>query len=104
MPKKLVKNRLFHIFNKVFHKECEKSQFTSGSFIPLKDYKQFRTLIVKEGVIVGAMVANYYHDWTPIYPGASACIYWSIDSDGTGSSSSDVYVHLYCLPFEDKEK
>ena len=80
--------------------EVEKTQFTSGSFIPLKDYKCFEGVIVKDGVVVGAMVSDYYHNTKYLHPGRPQCLYWSIDADGTGSSSSDVYVHMYCVPFE----
>jgi len=82
--------------------EIDKTRFHSGSFIPLKDYKRFNGVIVKDGVVVGALVSDYYGREKPLHPGRSKCLYWSIDSDGTGSSSSDVYVHMYCVPFEHK--
>ena len=56
----------------------------------------------KDNVVVGALVSDYYGHEKPLHPGRSVCLYWSIDSDGTGSSSSDVYVHMYCVPFENK--
>ena len=76
--------------------------FSSGSVIPLKDYKRFEGVIVKGEVVVGALVSDYYGNTKHLHPGRSRCIYWSIDSDGTESSSSDVYVHMYCIPFENK--
>ena len=82
--------------------ETDKVRLTSGSCIPLKEYKRFEGVIVKDGVVVGAVISNYYHNTQYLYPGRSACIYWSIDSDGSGSSSSDVYVHMYCMPFENQ--
>jgi len=82
--------------------EIDKTKLTSGSFIPLKDYKRFHGVIVKDDVVVGALVSDYYGNEVPLHPGRPRCIYWSIDSDGTGSSSSDVYVHMYCVPFENK--
>jgi len=82
--------------------DVEKTQFTSGGFIPLKSYKRFEGVIVKDGVVVGAMISDYYHHTQYLHPGHSKCIYWSMDYDGTGSSSADVYVHMYCVPFENK--
>lgn len=82
--------------------EVDKTQLSSGGFIPLKAYERFKGVILKDGVVVGAIVSDYYGNSKYLYPGRSQCLYWSIDSDGTGSSSSDVYVHMYCLPFEKK--
>ena len=82
--------------------EIDKTKFNSGRCIPLKEYKRFEGVIVKEDVVVGALVSDYYGHTKHLHPGRSLCIYWSIDSDGTGSSSSDVYVHMYCVPFENK--
>lgn len=81
--------------------EIEKSQITSGRYIPLKDYKRLSGVIVKDGVIIGAEIINYYHKTTQLYPGSSACIYWSVDSDGSGSSSSNEYVTMYCVSRKD---
>ena len=82
--------------------EIDRTTFTSGSFIPLKAYQRFEGVITKDNVVVGALVSDYYGHEKPLHPGRSVCLYWSIDSDGTGSSSSDVYVHMYCVPFENK--
>ena len=82
--------------------EIDKTMFSSGSVIPLKDYKRFEGVIVKEEIVVGALISDYYGNTKYLHPGRSKCIYWSSDSDGTGSSSSDVYVHMYCVPFENK--
>jgi len=80
--------------------EMDKTQLSSSGLIPLKAYERFKGVILKDGVVVGAIVSDYYGNSKYLYPGRSACLYWSIDSDGTGSSSSDVYIHMYCLPFE----
>ena len=82
--------------------EIDKTTFSSGGFIPLKEYKRFEGVIVKDDVVVGALVSDYYGHTKYLHPGRSLCIYWSIDSDGTGASSSDVYVHMHCVPFESK--
>ena len=90
------------VFNSSSYGEIDKTKFSSGSFIPLKDYKRFEGVIVKDEVVVGALVSDYYGNTKHLHPGRSCCIYWSIDSDGTGSSSSNVYVHMYCASFENK--
>lgn len=80
--------------------EVDRSHFSSGRFVPLKDYKRFRGVIVKDGIVVGAIVSDYYRNWKYLYPGRPQCLYWDVDTDGTGSSSSDVYVSMYSVPFE----
>lgn len=80
--------------------EMDKTQLSSSGLIPLKAHERFKGVILKDGVVVGAIVSDYYGNSKYLYPGRSKCLYWSIDSDGTGSSSSDVYIHMYCLPFE----
>ena len=90
------------VYSSSSYGEIEKTKFSPGSFIPLKDYKRFEGLIVKDGVVVGAQISDYYGNTHYLHPGRSCCIYWSIDNDGTGSSSSDVYVHMYCVPFNNK--
>lgn len=77
--------------------EIEKSSLSSGGFIPLQSYKRFCGVIVRDGIVIGAIIENYYHKQVYLHPGCPVCIYWSIDTDGTGSSSSDEYVQLYCL-------
>lgn len=80
--------------------ETDRSQYLSGKYTPLKDYERFRGIIVKDGVIVGAIVSDYYRNWKKLFPGRTQCLYWDVDTDGTGSSSSDVYVSMFCVPFE----
>ena len=91
-----------HEYSRSSYGELDKSTFTAGGLIPLKSYKRFEGVIVKDDVVVGALVSDYYGNEKKLHPGRSICIYWSIDSDGTGSSSSDVYVHMYCVPLEKK--
>jgi len=90
------------VFSSSSYGEIDKTKSSSGSLIPLKDYKRFTGVIVKDEVVVGALVSDYYGNTKYLHPGRPRCIYWSIDSDGTGSSSSDVYVHMYCVPLENK--
>lgn len=80
--------------------EEDKSRAVSGTCIPLKEYERFKGVIVKDGMIVGAVISNYYGNSCIVHPGRPQCIYWSVDSDGTGSSSSDTYVYMCCVPSE----
>lgn len=78
--------------------EIDKSELSSGSLKPLKDYERFRGIIVKDSVIIGAIVSDYHDKLNYLYPGRPACLYLDVDSDGTGSSSSSVFAYLHCLP------
>ena len=78
--------------------EIDKSELSSGCLKPLKDYKYFRGVIVKDNVVIGAIVSDYHEHLKYLYPGRPACFYSDVDNDGTGSSSSIVYVYLHCLP------
>lgn len=89
-------------FSRSSYGETDKTQFASGDFIPLRSYKRFKGVIVKDGVVVGAIVSDYYHNTKYLHPGRPRCLYWSVDSDGTGNSSSEVYVHMYCVPIENE--
>ena len=92
-----------HEYSRSSYGVIDKTTLTSGNWIPLKEYKRFEGLIVKDGVIVGAEIVDYYgRNVKHLHPGSPECIYWSVDTDGTGSSSSDVYVYLRYLPFTDK--
>ena len=78
--------------------EIDKSELSSGCLKPLKEYKFFRGVIVKEHVVIGAIVSDYHEHLKYLYPGRPACLYVDIDTDGTGSSASSVDVYLHCLP------
>lgn len=78
--------------------EIDKSEISSGCFIPLKDYERFCGVVVKENVVIGAIVSDYQEDLKYLYPGRPVCLYLDVDNDGTGASSSSVYAHLHCLP------
>ncbi len=80
----------------------EKARLTYGSFTPLKDYRRFKGVIVRDGIVVGAIVSDYYGNYKYLFPGRPQCLYWDVDTDGTGSTSSDVYVGMYCVPFENQ--
>ena len=78
--------------------EIDKSKSSSGCLKPLKDYKGFRGVIVKDNVVIGAIVSDYHERLKYLYPGRPVCLYSDVDNDGTGSSSSSVYAYLHCLP------
>lgn len=80
--------------------EIDKSKSSSSSLKPLKDYKYFRGVILKDHVIIGAIISDYRDNLKYLYPGRPACLYLSVDNDGTGSSSSSVYAYLHCLPVD----
>lgn len=77
--------------------EIDRSELASGCLKPLKGYKRFRGVIVKDDVVIGAIVSDYHERLNCLYPGRPVCLYLDVDNDGTGSSSSSVYAYLHCL-------
>lgn len=78
--------------------EIDKSEFSCGCLKPLKSYKHFRGVIVKDSVVIGIVVSDYHENLKYLYPGRPVCLYLDVDNDGTGASSSSVYANLHCLP------
>lgn len=78
--------------------EIDKSELSSSCLIPLKDYKRFRGVIVKDNMVIGAIVSDYRERLQYLYPSRPACLYLDVDTDGTGSSSSSVFACMHCLP------
>lgn len=64
----------------------------------LTDYPELTSLIVRDGVLVGAMIRSWTGSAAPILPGASVCTYYASDNDGAGTSDREDYAYLICLP------
>ena len=71
---------------------------SSTMFLPhevtLHDCSDFKSLIVKDGIIIGAMISNAYGLPEPCFIGETACTWDSEDNNGAGYKSRTDYATL----------
>ncbi len=64
----------------------------------LKDYKKFRGYIVKDGLLVGVLMEEYFFKNEAVcLPYHSVCVYYASDNEGSGTSDRDDSAYLICV-------
>lgn len=81
--------------------EVDKTEHFAENGIPLKDYSKLRKVIVKDGMVIGAVIYAV-ETYKSMFPYRNVQTYLSIDTDGAGSSTGEESAYLYCLPFNKK--
>jgi len=71
--------------------------------MPVEELKQFRGVIVENGLVEGIMVKNDHGKVVPLGPNEAESTYYASDDDGTGGSYRSVYVRLVCLPADGEQ-
>ena len=83
-------------FDKASYGEVASSSCSEEKGVPLRDYPKLRKLIVKDGIVVGALIYAV-GTYKSMFPYRSVTTYLSIDTDGTGSSTAEDSAYLYCI-------
>ena len=68
--------------------------------IKLCDYPDIIQLILKEKILVGAIIKGYYGN-KPLMIGSPVCTYYASDNDGSGNDEREDYAYLMFID-EDK--
>lgn len=82
--------------DKASYGEVTSSSYSEEKSVPLKDYPKLRKLIVKDGIVVGAVIYAV-ETYKSMFPYRSVTTYLSVDTDGTGSSTAEDSAYLYCI-------
>ncbi len=75
------------------------SQHITKNTYKLDEYKNLRSLIVKDGLLVGVAIPSW-SDKTSVdfcLPYQRVCTYSACDDDGAGESDRDDYISLICI-------
>jgi len=70
--------------------------FREGYFL-LERTPEVTAIIVRDGIVVGAMVLNHNDRETPCFPEQWICTYYSEDNNGAGYKTRASYLYLACV-------
>lgn len=90
-----------HSVEKSSYGDVEKTTNMRESGMPLKTYPKLSEIILKDGIVVGAVVYAV-GTYKSMFPYREITTYLSIDADGTGSSTGESTAYLYCISIEEK--
>lgn len=71
--------------------------FREGYF-PLDKTPEVRAVILREGIVVGALVLDHNDRETPCFAEEWICTYYSEDNNGAGYKTRASYLYLACVP------
>lgn len=60
----------------------------------LCDYDGVKTLLVKDGILVGAKIRAWWNDEGSLYRKNPVCTYYACDNEGSGTKEREDYAHL----------
>lgn len=77
--------------------EIDSESLTNRCF-KLPDYKKFRGVVVKDELIVGVIIEEYFFKTdTVCLPYKGVCVYYASDNNGSGYQSCDDSAYLICI-------
>ena len=79
--------------------EVTNEQLCRRGTCPLADYSRFRGLIVRDGLIVGALIRQWGPEDvdTPCPPYGHVCVYYASDDEGSGTKDREDNAYLICV-------
>lgn len=88
-----------YYIEKASYGETDKTEHFKESGTPLKDYSKLEKLIVKDGIVIGAIIYAV-GTYKSMFPYRNVTTYLSVDTDGSGSSTGEESAYLYCVPLD----
>lgn len=91
----------YKVVEKTFYDESSygeviKSSVTADRGRPLSRFGRLKSYVVRDGVIIGALVSAQYGD-KMIVPYMESVMYSDIENDGAGRTDVDVIAYMYCV-------
>lgn len=75
-----------------------KQRINSWDYIQLDKVSDVRALIVKNGLVVGAMILGEGNEEVPCLGEGRVCTYYASDNNGAGYKTRIDYTYLLCVP------
>lgn len=64
----------------------------------LEETEDVKSLIIKDGILVGVMILNDYGREEPCFAEERVCTYYAEDNNGAGYKTRIDYTYLVCVP------
>lgn len=75
-----------------------KERTASFGYFKLDGISEVKAVIVRDGIVVGAMITDWRGTDIPCFPEECVCYDYDSDNNGAGYKTREGYIYLVCVP------